>query len=108
MSINYTLIEDQLLMLIESAASDSDLIIRLQHLHRLRKQASKHLRHAERKAAYNARMVYSGADLAEAINMDRKELEYLVKKYLEINPELPRPKRRIRLDISNYIDLSGK
>lgn len=108
MSMTYTMLEDQLMMLIESATSDKDPIIRLKHLRRLKKQALHYLRRAERKAGYDARMVFASADIAESVGMDRKELEYLVRVYLVDNPEKPRPKQRQRVDITSYIDLSGE
>jgi hypothetical protein len=108
MSMTYTMLEDQLMMLVESATSEQDPIIRLKHLRRLKKEGLKHLRKAERKAAYDARMAFSWTDIAEALQVDRKELEYLVSVYLVDNPEKPAPKKRQRVDISNYLDLSGK
>lgn len=107
MSINYTLIEDQLLATIESATSDSDPIVRLKYLRRLKKQALHYIRQAERKAAYDCRMKFAYSDIADAVGMDRKEIEYLVRVYLVDNPEKPKPKMRQRVDISDYIDLSG-
>lgn len=108
MSMNYTLIEDQLLAMIESVTSDNDPITRLKHLRRLKKQATHYLRREERRAAYEARLTHAYADIAEAVGMDRKDLEYLVRVYLVDNPEKPAPKKRQRVDISNYIDLSGE
>lgn len=106
--MTYTMLEDQLLMLIESAVSEQDPILRLKQIRRLKKQSIHLLRKAERKSAYDARMLFSWADLATALGVDRKELEYLVSVYLVDNPEKPAPKKRQRVDISEYIDLSGK
>lgn len=108
MSMTYTMLEDQLLALIEAATSDRDPIIRLQNIRRIKGQALHYLRKAERKAAYDARMAFSSSDIADAIRMDRKDLDYLVRVYLLDNPEKPAPKRQKRVDISQYIDLSGK
>lgn len=107
MSINYTLIEDQLLALIESATSDSDPIIRLKYLRRLKKQALHHIRKEERKAAYDCRMKFAFSDIADSVGMDKKDIEYLVRVYLVDNPDKPKPKMKQRVDISDYIDLSG-
>jgi hypothetical protein len=108
MSMTYTMLEDQLLMLIESATSDSDPLIRLRNFRRLKSEAIKRLRAAERKAAYDARMAFSFSDIEEVVGIGRKELDYLVSVYLVDNPEKPAPKKRQRADLSNYIDLSGE
>lgn len=105
MSINYTLLEDQLLALIDSVVAEKDHIIRLKYLRRLKKQALHYLRKEERRAAYEARMVFTYKDMAEAVGMDAKDIEYLVRVYLVDNPDKPAPKTRKRVDITQYIDL---
>lgn len=104
--MRYTILEDQLIALIESISSEPDLLIRLQTVRKMKQQTITMLRKAEREAAYKARMKYSLADVADAVGIGTKELDYLVRVYLVNNPEQPAPVRRERVDISGYIDLS--
>tara|TARA_R110000803_G_scaffold50063_2_gene104011 strand:- start:114 stop:440 length:327 start_codon:yes stop_codon:yes gene_type:complete len=105
MSINYTIFQDQMLMLLESVTSETDEMVRLQNLRKLKKDFVGRIRKEERKAAYEARMLFSSADVADSVGMDRKDLDYLVRVHLTDHPEKPSPKKRKRVDITNYLDL---
>ena len=104
--MRYTVLEDQLFALIESLSSEPDILIRLKTVRRMKEQTIALLRKAEREAAYKARMKYTIADVADAVGIGTKELDYLVRVYLVNNPEQPSPVRRERVDISGYMDLS--
>jgi|TARA_R110000803_G_scaffold201528_2_gene266346 hypothetical protein len=102
----YTIVQDQIQMLLEVAASNPDLILRLKDVRRLKKELFDAVRELERKSAYEARMVFSIKDVAEVLDMQRADLAYIVSAYTDKYPELPKPRQRQRVDISKYLDLS--
>jgi hypothetical protein len=64
------------------------------------------LRRLKQDAAYEARATASSADIADELGMDRKAVDYLVHRYMELNPHKEKPAYRSRGPIEQYVDLS--
>jgi hypothetical protein len=108
MSMTYTAIEDQLISLIDTLSSEPNAIERLRTIKRIEELAMRMLRRIKTEAAYDARMRANSGDIADAVEMDRKAIDYLVRVYLVNNPSKPRPRTRQPSDVSSFLDLSGE
>jgi hypothetical protein len=81
-------------------------------IERLRAVAAAHkrfigmFRTIEREAAYEARFSLSGKDIAELLDVDRRQIDYLVSCYLRDNPYKEPPPHHNRSRIDEYVDLS--
>ena len=53
-------------------------------------------------------MTRPSVEIAEMLEMDRKDVDYLVRVYLVDNPYAPIPPRRNRTPIDQFVDLSGE
>lgn len=108
MSMTYTAIEDQLISLIDTLSSEPNAIERLRMIKRVEELSRRMMRRIKTEAAYDARMKNNSGDIADAVEMDRKAIDYLVRVYLVNNPSKPRPRTRQPSDVSSCIDLSGE
>ena len=98
-------IHDHLQVLADIVAGEPDPLRRLKSARTAEQQSKEMFRRIVRKAAYDARMIFSGQDIQDVTGIDRKDVDYLVRVYLLDNPMEPRPKQRQRADLSNYLDL---
>lgn len=108
MASTYMALEDSLLQIITSLQAERDPIERLRAIRRLEATSTRAFRKLKREAAYDARMTMPTVQIAELLEMDRKDVEYLVRVYLVDNPHAPKPTIRKRKDIGDFIDLSGE
>jgi hypothetical protein len=108
MSTTYTTLEDSLLNILTSLEAEKDPVERLRAIRRLETTAVKAFRRIKREAAYDARMTRSSGEIADAVGMDRKDLDYLIRVYLVDNPYAPKPPHRTRHTIDHFVDLSGE
>ena len=108
MASTYMALEDSLLHIITSLQAERDPIERLRTIRRLEATSTRAFRKLKREAAYDARMTMPAVVIAEVLEMDRKDVEYLVRVYLVDNPHAAKPPIRQRKHIEHFIDLSGE
>lgn len=108
MASTYTALEDSLLQIITSLEIERDPVERLRAIRKLEAVSTRAFRKLKREAAYEARMSMPAIQIAELLDMDRKEIEYLVRVYLVDNPHAQEPARRKRIAIDQFVDLSGE
>lgn len=99
-------IEDQITMLTDSIYAEQDPVERLRALRIIERSLVQRLRKLKREAAYDAAMAHPSRDIAERVGMDRKDVDYLVRVYLEDNPQKVPPPRRKRHTIDSFVNLS--
>jgi hypothetical protein len=99
-------IEDQITMLTDTIYSEPNPVERLRALRILERSLVQRLRKLKREAAYDAAMTMPSSEVAHRLEMDRKDVEYLVRCYLGDNPHKPAPPRRKRHAIDAFVDLS--
>ena len=97
-------LHDTLLMLIDAIDAETDPIRRLKHAVTIQREAERLLRKARNKAAFHARTVLAGSDIAEATGYDRKQIDYWARVYA-LDNGLDVPGRRERQPITDWIDL---
>lgn len=100
--------EDSLLHILTSLEAERNPVERLRTIRMLEATSTKAFRKIKREAAYEARMTHSSSDIADALEMDRKDVDYLVRVYLVDNPYAPKPPVRHRGTITDFVDLSGE
>ena len=105
---NSTAINNHLLVLADIALAETDPLRRLKAARQAEQGSRKTFRRIVRKAAYDARMIFSAQDIQDITGIDRKDIDYLVKAYLQDNPMDPKPKQRKHVDLSEYMDLTGE
>lgn len=66
------------------------------------------LQQIRQEAAYEARQVLSSGQIADYLEMDRKTVDYLVRRYLETHPYKEPPTRKMRQKVTSFVDLSRK
>lgn len=97
-----------MLQILTSLQAERDPVERLRAIRRLERTVVGSLRKLKREAAYDARMTMPTVQIAELLEMDRKDVEYLVRVYLVDNPYAPKPTIRKRKELGNFVDLSGE
>ena len=85
---------------------EKDPIERLKAVAAAHKRFVKMFRTIEREAAYEARWKFSGKDIAELLDVDRRHIDYFVACYLRDNPHKEPPPHHNRSKIEEYVDLS--
>lgn len=108
MASTYMALEDSLLQILTSLQAERDPLERLRTIRRLEATSASAFRKIKREAAYDARMTMPAIQIAELLEMDRKEVEYLVRVYLVDNPYAPKPPLKKRAKIDSFVDLSGE
>lgn len=106
MATTYMALEDSLLQILTSLEAERNPVERLRAIRRLEATSTRAFRKLKREAAYEARMTMPAIQIAELLEMDRKDVEYLVRVYLVDNPHAPEPPRRQRKQIDQFVDLS--
>lgn len=99
-------LEDSLLQILTSLQAERNPIERLRTIRKLEAASVRAFRKLKREAAYDARMTMPAIQIAELLDMDRKEVEYLVRVYQVDNPYAPKPPIRQRIQIDQFVDLS--
>lgn len=87
--------------------SETDPINRLDAARKLEKTITAIFRKAKREAAYEAAMIASSSEIGDRVGAYRRDIDYLVRCYMEDNPHQPAPPRRSRREIESFVDLSG-
>lgn len=85
---------------------EKDPIERLKAVGAARWRFIQMFRTIEREAAYEARWRLSGKDIAELLDVDRRQIDYLVACYMRDNPHKEPPPHHNRSKIDEYVDLS--
>ena len=85
---------------------EKDPIERVKAIRAASKRFNRMFRTIEREAAYEARWQLSGKDIAELLDVDRRQIDYLVACYLRDNPQKEPPPHHNRSKIDEYVDLS--
>lgn len=85
---------------------EKDPVERLRATAEARKRLARLLQTVEREAAYEARFTLTGKDIAELLDIDRRQIDYLVSRYLKDNPHKEPPPHHNRSKIDSYVDLS--
>lgn len=97
-----------MLQILTSLEGERDPVERLRAIRRLEGVSTRAFRKLKREAAYEARMARPSVEIAEMLEMDRKDIDYLVRVYLVDNPYAPAPPRKNRSKIERFVDLSGE
>ena len=106
MGIRYTHFYDEFQALIDSLLHDSDETQRLANLQRLYKEGLTLMLRARDEAAYDLRTKYSSEDAEALAGVSRRHIDYWATRYRRRN-NLPKLKQKRRVDLSEFIDLSG-
>jgi hypothetical protein len=85
---------------------EKDPVERMKAIFSASKRFNKMFRTIEREAAYEARLRLTGKDIAELMDVDRRQIDYLVSCYLRDNPHKEPPPHHNRSKIDEYVDLS--
>ena len=99
-------IHDQANAVEETLLYEKDPIERMKAIFAASKRFNRMFRTIEREAAYEARWRLSGKDIAELMDVDRRQIDYLVSCYLRDNPYKEPPPHHNRSKIDEYVDLS--
>ena len=108
MASTYMALEDSMLQILTSLEAERNPVERLRAIRRLEATSTRAFRKLKREAAYEARMTMPAIQIAELLEMDRKDVEYLVRVYLVDNPHAPKPPLEQRKQIDQFVDLSGE
>ena len=104
MSNSYLAIEDNVTQVMDKISAVRDPAERLKILNEIQHFIVKELRKAKRDAAYSARKKFSSRELEEITNIYRKDIDYLVRCYMEDHPAAQRIKHT-RIKIGSSVDL---
>jgi hypothetical protein len=99
-------VEDQITMVTDTIYSEKDPLERLRAIRALERSLVQRLRKLKREAAYDAVLTMPSSEVGHRLQMDRKDVDYLVRCYLADNPHKPAPPRKKRHAIDSFVDLS--
>ena len=106
MSTYLSVLQDQAQALGDQLYAQNDPMQRLADANAISAYMDTLIRKIRQEAAYEARLTLSSAEIAEVLEMDRKQIDYLVRRYLEDHPHKPRPPHHSRHLIEAYVDLT--
>lgn len=106
MSTYLSVLQDQAQALGDQLYAQPDPMQRLADANAIDAYMALLLRKIRQEAAYEARQTMASGNIAEVLGMDRKQIDYLVRRYLEDHPHKPKPPRHNRHLIESYVDLT--
>lgn len=106
MSTYLSVLQDQAQALGDQLYAQNDPMQRLADANAMSAYMDTLIRKIRQEAAYEARLTLSSAEIAEVLEMDRKQIDYLVRRYLEDHPHKPKPPHHNRHQIEAYVDLT--
>ena len=102
-----TSIEDGIMSLLDMLHAEPDPAKRLDLALTVEHAFRKLIRAMKQESAYEARMLYTTGDIARLVNVERKSIEYLIKRYMESHPYKDAPPHHNRSKIEEFVDLTG-
>lgn len=106
MSTNYIVdLGYQTIAITDTLYSQPDPLKRLLDATIAQKQTYQTLQKIRQEAAYEARHQMSSREIAEALGIDRKTIDYMVRCYLKEHPYKKLPPLRRRQKVDSFVDL---